>query len=246
MARPRKNNADYFPHDNNMRSHRKMIALRNKFWLTWYAIYNMLLEHIASCDFFVSKRDELEKEIVSWDFGVSVAELEDIISFCGRLNLVQIEWETLKCESLWERLSHLIEKRERERDRVSVTETTQVVTESPHSKVKNSKEKKRKEKDIPKFLVRFIELKKEKHQVAKQIKNKGLDNYQLVQLAEYEKLIKKWYTDEEVKKVLTVAVKDDFWSEQILTIWKLNKKNKEWNLYIDVLLDKFTSLTKKK
>ena len=34
MARPRKkNNADYFSHDNNMWSDRKMVALRNKFTL---------------------------------------------------------------------------------------------------------------------------------------------------------------------------------------------------------------------
>jgi hypothetical protein len=33
MARPLKNNADYFPHDNDMRNDEKILALRRKFGL---------------------------------------------------------------------------------------------------------------------------------------------------------------------------------------------------------------------
>lgn len=141
MARPKKNNADYFSHDSNMRSHRKIIALRTKFWLNWYAIYCMLLEHISSCDYFVSKRDDLEKEILAWDFGVSVAEMQEIVSFCDRLKLLEIDWELLRCQSLCDRLKDLTDKRSRERNRVSVAETQQPVAESPQSKVKESKVK---------------------------------------------------------------------------------------------------------
>ena len=145
MARPKKNNADYFSHDVWMRNHRKIIALRKKYGLTWYAIYCMLLEHIWSCDFFIAKWDEVEQEIVAWDFWVSVAEMNEIMSFCGRLNLIQIEWNTIKCESLTERLVDLVVKRERERKRVSVAETTQAVAETTQSKVKESKVKEIKE-----------------------------------------------------------------------------------------------------
>lgn len=144
MARPRKENADYFSHDTNMRSHRKIIALRNKYWLHWYAIYCMLLEHIAWSDFFTAKWNDIEKEIIAGDFSVPVAELVDIVSFCDRLGLVQIDWEYMRCQSLTDRLSILVDKRDRERNRVSVAETTQVVAESPHSKVKESKVKEKK------------------------------------------------------------------------------------------------------
>lgn len=139
MARPRKENADYFSHDTNMRSHRKVIALRTKYLLEWYAVYNMLLEHIGSCDYFIAKWDIIEQEIIAGDFGVSVEKLIDIVSFCDRLGLIQIDWETIKCESLTDRLQDLITKRDRERNRVTVTETTQLVAESPQSKVKESK-----------------------------------------------------------------------------------------------------------
>lgn len=146
MARPRKENADYFPHDSNMRSSRKMIALRNKYWITWYAVYCMLIEHIASCDFFTSQWNEIEQEILSWDFWIDVTEIIDIVSFCHRLNMLQIDWQTLKCYQLEGRLSDMIDKRNRERNRVSVAETTQVVAESTQKKGKEIKGKEIKEK----------------------------------------------------------------------------------------------------
>ena len=139
MWRPRRENADYFSHDTNMRSHRKIIALRSKFWITWYAIYNMFLEHIWSCNFFECKRDDIEQEILAWDFWIDFSLLWDIVSFCGRLWLIQIDWNIIKCQSLTDRLSDLIDKRNRERNRVSVTETPQEVAEMPQSKVKESK-----------------------------------------------------------------------------------------------------------
>ena len=148
MARPRKENAEYFSHDTNMRSHRKIIALRNKYGIKWYAVYAMLLEHIWSCDYFTCKWDSIEQEILAWDFWVTVTEIIDIVSSCGRLDLVQIEWDFLKCSSMNERLSNLTAKRDRERNRVSVAVTTQPVAETPHSIVKNSIVKNRKEKEV--------------------------------------------------------------------------------------------------
>lgn len=134
MARPKKNNVDYFSHDVTMRNHRKIKALRNKFWITWYWIWCMLLEHIWSCDFFETKWDEIETEMLAGDFGVSVAEIQQVVSFCVRLDLLQLEQEILKSQSFIDRLQPLLEKRSRERNRVSVAE-------SPHSKVKYSKVK---------------------------------------------------------------------------------------------------------
>lgn len=82
----------------------------------------------------------MEQEILAWDFGVSVAEMTEIVSFCGRLNLLQINEKQITCQSLTDRLSDLIEKRDRERKRVSVAE-------KPQSKVKEIKGKKIEEKE---------------------------------------------------------------------------------------------------
>lgn len=47
MARPIKNNADYFSHDIGMRNDMKIKALRRKYGLVGYASYVMLIEIIA-------------------------------------------------------------------------------------------------------------------------------------------------------------------------------------------------------
>ena len=225
MARPRKENAEYFSHDTNMRNHRKIIALRSKYWLPWYAIYCMILEHIGSCDYFISKRDEVEQEIIAWWFWVPVADLIDIVSFCGRLDLLQIEWNEMKCKSMNERLSQLIEKRERERERekpkdnkwkfVSVAETTQPVAEMPHSIVKYSKVN-----IISSELTNFIE----KWNSLKQIENKKwLPSVRVI--------------NEDIKKIRDKRF-IEYWVDNILKAVNnycidISKRKDDWSWYID-------------
>ena len=81
MARPKKNNADYFSHDNNMRSDSKILALRRKFWVEWYAVWCMLLEVLTESDWFKTKVDTLSIELLSWDFGVETNILKSIIEY---------------------------------------------------------------------------------------------------------------------------------------------------------------------
>lgn len=50
MARPQKNNADYFSHDNSMRNNRKIKALRTKHGVFGYGVWCMLLEYLTSCE----------------------------------------------------------------------------------------------------------------------------------------------------------------------------------------------------
>jgi len=73
MARPRKNSAEYFSHDSNMRNHRRIKALRNKFGLKGYAIWCMLLEAMASENGFSVKDDKIELELLAGDFGVETS-----------------------------------------------------------------------------------------------------------------------------------------------------------------------------
>lgn len=65
MARPIKDNADYFTHDADMRDDPKIKALRRKFKAEGYGIWNMLLEAITDSDNF---RLKIDLEIMAGDF----------------------------------------------------------------------------------------------------------------------------------------------------------------------------------
>lgn len=140
MARPKKDNADYFSHDNGMRNHRKVKMLRAKFWHEWFSIWIMLLEHLCSCDHFLAPINEFEISALSWDFATEINKFEQILEFLLQIWLLQKEWNFIKSQSLIDRMTPMVEKRVKERTRVSVAET-------PQSKVKESKIKKIKEDD---------------------------------------------------------------------------------------------------
>ena len=155
MARPKKNNADYFSHDANMRNNPKIKALRNKFGVVGYAVWCMLLEYLTDSDGNIINDTEIEKELIAGDFGVSVTEISEMLDYCIRLELLTSENGTIYSKSLNNRLAPVYEKRARakgflsqkppknnnscsgnsEKEGVSVTEITQ-------SKVKKSKENK--------------------------------------------------------------------------------------------------------
>lgn len=153
MARPKKNNADYISHDVGMRNHRKVKAIRVKFGIEWYAVWCMVLEYLGSCDFFEAVIDDVEWEILSWDFEVSCDRLQQIVGYMIQIGMLQKEWDVYKSQSLIERLQPMLEKRDRERNRIPATETdslSQDEAESTQSKGKETKEKKsRKESKEP-------------------------------------------------------------------------------------------------
>jgi hypothetical protein len=66
MGRHKKNNADYFSHDNDMRNNRKIKAVRKMFGLVGYAVWNMLLEAIAESEDFTLRTDEYRDRITGW------------------------------------------------------------------------------------------------------------------------------------------------------------------------------------
>lgn len=168
MARPPKNNADYFPHDAGMRNHRKLKALRNKFGAAGYGIWCMLLEHLTGADGneFDEHNDELE--LLAGDFGVSATEIRDVLDFCYRIELLFNKNGFAFSESLNERLAPVYQKRgtakelSKKQRRMNGkfcnnnADTTVVsATEMPQSKVKESKEEKSKVK-LPAVAVPFV------------------------------------------------------------------------------------------
>jgi len=111
MARPLKNSCDYYPHDSGMRNHKKIKAIRQKFGITGYAIWVMLLELLTGSDGNEFEDSELELELISGDFGVSVTEIREMLDYCYRLELLFIKNGFVSSESLNERLAPVYQKR---------------------------------------------------------------------------------------------------------------------------------------
>lgn len=137
MPRPIKKNADYFPHDKDMRDDPKMKAVRGRFGLEGYAVYNMLLEILTDAEDFKIFWSDLDVEIIAGDVGISSERLIEIVDFQVKLNLFQkkiidVDNVILLSYRHRERFSGLLSKRKRQRDRDIDSENTQ-------SKVKKSK-----------------------------------------------------------------------------------------------------------
>lgn len=142
MARPIKNNADYFPHDADMRNDPRMRALRRKFGIEGYGCYCMVLELLTDADHFQFKNDSLSLELVAGDIDIETGKLESILQYCFQLDLFQLDTENnvIRCKTLRNRLEPLLSKRKRER-------TIVIDNDNTHSKVKESKGKETKENE---------------------------------------------------------------------------------------------------
>jgi hypothetical protein len=137
MARPKKDNAEFFPHVVHMRNDDKIKALRRKFKLQGYAIYNMLIEYLAGKDNFHFEYNAFTLELIAGDFDAEVKDIQEIISYCLTLDLLQNENGFIRCRTLVNKLEPLLSKRKRDRERV-------IAGENPHSKGEKSKVKKSK------------------------------------------------------------------------------------------------------
>lgn len=115
MGRPKKNNANYFSHDAGMRNHRKIKAIRNHF-KNGYAIWCMLLEYLTESENNVFVFNEIEVELLAGDFGVSGAEITEMVHFCIRLELLFLKDNFVWSETLNNRLNPVFEKRGRQRE----------------------------------------------------------------------------------------------------------------------------------
>lgn len=177
MGRPIKNHCDYFSHDANMRNHRKVKALRNKYQ-NGYAIWNMLLEYLTGIDGNTFENSDIEFELMSGDFGVSVTEIRDVVNYCISLEMLFMKDGFVFSESLNERLAPVYEKRGRLKElskkqlRVNGKFTASnadangvSVTEKPQTKVKETKVNKR-EKGIPPDFEEFLNYAIEKKPLA--------------------------------------------------------------------------------
>jgi hypothetical protein len=154
MARPIKNYCDYFPHDRDMRNHRKVKAIRTKFGVVGYAIWSMTLEYLTGIDGNVLEYSDVEFELMAGDFGVSATEIRDVLDYCIKLEMLFLNNGFINSESLDERLVPVYEKRGRSKDNSKKQQRVNgkfvnnntvsngvSATEMPQSKVNKSKVK---------------------------------------------------------------------------------------------------------
>lgn len=111
MARPKKNNAEYYTHDADMRNDVKIKALRRKFSHTGYAVWNYLLETLTDNDYFEITWDEINIELLAADYDVSVEELTEIVEYCVKIGLLQLENDVLRSDAHQNRFRELLNNR---------------------------------------------------------------------------------------------------------------------------------------
>lgn len=171
MARPNKNNAEYFTHDADMRNDIKVKALRRKYGHTGYAVWNYILETLTDTEDFEIDYSDVGKELLAADFDISVDELKDIVGYACKVGLLQTDDEgtTLYSEAHRRRFSQLLERRGKlseagkkgmakrwSPDNNVITPLSEVITSDnkvKYSKVKESKVKESKVKNRAKALV---------------------------------------------------------------------------------------------
>lgn len=155
MARPRKNNADWFSHDTGLRDNLKVKAVRAKYGLEWYAIFVMILEVLADAENFVLEDNEFQTEMLAGDFRIDSDKLKDILDYFKKIWLIQFEDWKIFNEHLIERMEPLLTKRQTMRQKhqekkVSVAETPVSEEETPQ-KPQKPKVEKMSEEDFESF-----------------------------------------------------------------------------------------------
>jgi len=95
-----------------MRNHKKIKALRNKFGITGYALWSMLLEYLTGADGNEFEHSDIELELMSGDFGVSVTEIRDVLDYCIKLELLFDKKGFIHSPSLDTYLAPVYEKRQ--------------------------------------------------------------------------------------------------------------------------------------
>lgn len=112
MARPRKNNAEYFSHDANLRNNIKIRALRSKYPQNiGYSAYNMLLEIMTDADNFRLENNDLQNTLIAWDIGLDEDLYTDILEFMVTIGLMQRDPEWIWNDHLLERMQPVLNKR---------------------------------------------------------------------------------------------------------------------------------------
>jgi hypothetical protein len=103
----------------------------------------------------------------------------------------------------------------------------------------NMDEEKNYNTEILELVEKFTSIKEKAYNETKAVIRKmGREAYIDSQYEAVEKLMRAWHTLEQIEDVAVFCTKDPFRKEQVKSLSKLDKPNKEWVKYINVLLDK--------
>jgi hypothetical protein len=244
MARPKKNNADYFSHDNDMRNDEKLKAVRRKFKHEGYSIWNMMLEKLSKAEGFTMPFNEMNIELWAGDFEIETTKLTEILEYFLKLGLLTHLDGEIFSENMIKRFSGLMERRNRKREQFSTgkTELKEVsACQNPQSKVNESKVNKSKvnqstiqaEKNmcdlkisdckLPEKSITFqiIQASITIYEILKAEfpKNRDIPTYTVAEFVKpvRELMQKKNYSYAEIKKVLDFTLKDPFWRDKAMS-----------------------------
>ena len=103
----------YFSHDADMRNDIKVKALRRKFGLKGYAVWCFILETLTDREDFEIDYTPVEIELMAADFDVEVEELKEIVEYCVKVNLLQLEDNRLFSYRHKERFEKTISERQK-------------------------------------------------------------------------------------------------------------------------------------
>jgi hypothetical protein len=221
MARPKKNYCDYFPHDRDMRNHRKVKAIRTKFGPTGYAIWSMTLEYLTGIDGNEFEYSDVEFELMAGDFGVSAPEIRQMVDYCIKLGMLSLIDGFIHSESLDERLKPVYEKRgdlkrkseqqHRVDGKFANINTADCGVSAPESTQTKRKETKLKEtKEIPIVPLMFeVFTQKNKNYPKNNLKDFPALREIVLKIAELKKLDKNLVFTEKQKDVM------DFWEKMV-------------------------------
>ena len=213
MARPIKNNADYHSHDSNMRNDIKIKALRRKYKLAGYAIYNMLLEVLTNAEYFEYEWNDFSVEILAGDFEIEPELLVEIVDYCtNKINLFIIENGFIYSLQHKKRFSSLLSKRKTDRNGVIDVDNTQ-------SKVKESKVNENKENsDFYNCQVYYLE------NLDRDIYEKLKTEYGITEPLIYKHTNQHPIEYYDLVQHLAEAIKDDAWKQSLITRFGLKYK----------------------
>mgnify|MGYP001613770657 CR=1 FL=1 len=117
MARPRRDDADYFRHDTDAHADPKLKYIKIKFGMAGHGMYWNLIEHIGHSNNAELDWNDLQISIFADEFRVTESELIHFIEECIQVKLFVFENEKLFSIGLKKRLGALFEKRQIERTR---------------------------------------------------------------------------------------------------------------------------------
>lgn len=152
MARPKKQNADYFPHDADERNKSAIKAMRRKFSHTGYAVWNYLRETLTGSENFRIPWDEVNIELLAADYEMDADELVPMVEYAIKIGLLEKDPDgAISSADHRESLKPLILKRERDRnslanqktgghERVSDTDNSRKPTETGQKPDGNERE----------------------------------------------------------------------------------------------------------